>query len=529
MIHQQSEKRLYIYVGIIILLAIPALFINLGLQTFINDEAIRGLVTMEMNYSGNFVVPTVNGSFYYSKPPLYNWFLHISFMLFGAYNELASRTPTVIFLALFCYSIYRVNRSYFDRERYPILIALFFLTCGRIIFWDSFRGLIDISFSWVVYMMFVAVYHYGTKQKSWHMYILAYSLAAIAYLLKGLPAFVFVGCTMLAYHYIDKSLKKIINLPHIIGGLVMLAIIGSYYALYQGFNESTAVVPGLLDQSTQRTPLRHGPWKTIKHIFLYPFDNIFHFLPWSIFGVMFLRKDIWKVISGNRYIHYVAVCFLANIIVYWISPGTYPRYILMLIPLIFTVLIYLYSIEEDGWRLTLLKRLYQVVILAVPVVMASVIGVDEIKIVEGWQWKVGVLTLALIGLAIVYFKDRDYRPFFIVMLVLLLRIGFDWFMMPIRQANDKGTIAKEQAIAIGKKYKDKKLGIYLNSKVDHTASFYLGAQREKIMYRGLDTDDPEMYLIVDTSRVAIPDNYEVVDTFRKREAWKLLQIVKRKP
>jgi len=131
-------------------------------------------------------------------------------------------------------------------------------------------------------------------------------------MLKGLPAFVFVGFTILAYHYIDKSLKKIISIPHIVGGLCMVAILGGYYSLYELYNESTSVVPGLLDQSTQRTPLRHGLWKSIKHIIAYPFDNIFHFLPWSIFGVMFLRKDIWTIIKSNRYIYYTSVCFLAN-------------------------------------------------------------------------------------------------------------------------------------------------------------------------------------------------------------------------
>ena len=522
------DKRLYIYLGIIIALTIPALLINLGLLTYINDEAIRALVTLEMDYSGNFIVPTVNGSYYYSKPPLYNWLMHLSFTFFGRADEFTSRFPTIICLILFCYTIYRVNKPHFKSIKYPILIALFFLTCGRIIFWDSFRGLIDIGFSWVIYSMFIIVYHFGTKRKYWHMYILAYSLGAIAYLLKGLPAFIFIGFTLSAYHYVDKSLKKIISLPHIIGGLVMVAILGGYYSLYDVYNESTSVVPGLLDQSTQRTPLRHGLWKTIKHIFSYPFENIFHFLPWSVLGVMFLRKNIWQIIKSNRYIHYVAVCFIANVIVYWISPGTYPRYILMLIPLIFTVLIYLYSIEGEGWRLILLRRLYQLVIIAVPFIALTVIGLDEVPQIEGWKWKVSLLLVALVSLSIIYFKDPPYRPFFIVMLVLILRVGFNWFVMPIRQANDYGTLAKNQAIEIGKKYKSEKLGIYKNGKLDHTGSFYIATQREAITYRNSEISDEDLYLIIDTSRHDIPENYEVVDTFRKREDWQLMYIVKSK-
>ncbi|MDA9333208.1 hypothetical protein N9Q80_03830, partial [Saprospiraceae bacterium] len=99
--YKTDDKRLYIYLSVIIALAIPALLINLGLQTFINDESIRALVALEMGFSDNFIVPTVNGSYYYSKPPMYNWIIYISFMLFGRFDELATRVPTVVCLALF--------------------------------------------------------------------------------------------------------------------------------------------------------------------------------------------------------------------------------------------------------------------------------------------------------------------------------------------------------------------------------------------------------------------------------------------
>lgn len=523
-----TNKRLYIYLGIIIALSIPALLINLGLLPYIEDEAIRALVALEMKYSGNYIVPTLNGSFYYSKPPLYNWFINISYSLFGRMDEFTTRIPTVACLILFCITIFKVNRRYFNDIKYPLMISLFYLTCGRIMFWDSFKGLIDIGFSWVVYMMFIVVYHYGSKGKYWHMYIAVYLLASVAYMLKGLPAFVFVGLTIIAFHIIDNSIKKIISLPHIIGGLCMATLLATYYYLYSQYNVGDRVLPALMDQSTQRTVLRHGIWKMVKHIFTYPIDNIYHFLPWSVLGVMFLRKDIWHIIKANKYIHYISVCFLLNIAVYWMSPGVYPRYILMLIPLIFTVLVYLYSIEKEGWRLQLLRRLYQAIILIVPFLVVGIIGLDEVRATPHWQIKIGSLLIGLLALAYGYFKDKGYRPFFLVMLVLLLRIAFNWFVMPARNAHDNANIAKSQAIAIGEKYKDEKLEIYKNGKIDYTSSFYLSSTREKITHRNYQPTADDLYLVIDTSRTEFPSMYEVVDTFRKREDWKLLYIAKRK-
>ena len=139
-----------------------------------------------------------------------------------------------------------------------------------------------------------------------------------------------------------------------------------------------------------------------------------------------------------------------------------------------------------------------------------------------------MLVIALVGLAVIYFKDKGYRPFFIVMLVLILRIGFNWFMMPIRQEKDYGTKAKNQAAAIGQKYKDVKLELYKNAKLDHTSSFYIARERGVINYRNRDPGEDDIYLIVDTSRTEIPVDYEVVDTFRKREDWTLMYVVKRK-
>ena len=67
-----SKNSLYI---LALLLLIPALFINLGMLAFIDDEGIRSLVALEMDLSGNLITPTLHGDYYYKKPPLYNWIL----------------------------------------------------------------------------------------------------------------------------------------------------------------------------------------------------------------------------------------------------------------------------------------------------------------------------------------------------------------------------------------------------------------------------------------------------------------------
>ena len=77
-----------------VLLTIPALFINLGKMSVINDEAIRAIVALEMKINGNLITPTIGGILYFNKPPLYNWIILFFFNLFNDHSELVTRGLT---------------------------------------------------------------------------------------------------------------------------------------------------------------------------------------------------------------------------------------------------------------------------------------------------------------------------------------------------------------------------------------------------------------------------------------------------
>ena len=75
-----SQVWLLVYT---LFLLLPALFINLGLMPFILDEGTRADVSMEMALIGNYIAPTINGEFYYNKPPLFNWLQMLSCKNYG--------------------------------------------------------------------------------------------------------------------------------------------------------------------------------------------------------------------------------------------------------------------------------------------------------------------------------------------------------------------------------------------------------------------------------------------------------------
>jgi 4-amino-4-deoxy-L-arabinose transferase-like glycosyltransferase len=81
---------------IALILCIPAFLLNLGQVAFIGDEGIRSLVALEMKLSDNYIVPTLNGEFYFNKPPLYNWMILGMSNLFGYFGEWPTRLTTIL-------------------------------------------------------------------------------------------------------------------------------------------------------------------------------------------------------------------------------------------------------------------------------------------------------------------------------------------------------------------------------------------------------------------------------------------------
>ncbi|MFW5820507.1 MAG: ArnT family glycosyltransferase [Bacteroidota bacterium] len=207
-----KSRKSFLFFYLLILI-IPALFINLGFMPLILDEATRANVALEMMYSGNYMVPTINGEFYYNKPPLFNWIQIIFMKLTGSTSELSLRLPVVLSLIFFSLTIYQTQKREGGRV-VALFSALAFLTCGRILIYDSLRGLIDITFSWVIYLMFWTIYTYGKRKKFLALFIITYVLAALAFLMKGLPALVFLGITLLAYFTYTRQFIKLFSLAH---------------------------------------------------------------------------------------------------------------------------------------------------------------------------------------------------------------------------------------------------------------------------------------------------------------------------
>ena len=475
-----TRQQQHLFFGFILLLLAPALLINLGLITFIDDEALRALIALEMDLSGNYITPTVNGEYYYNKPPLYNWFLLLWFNFFSTYDEFVSRSATVFCLLGYALTIFYFSKKHYS-TKFAFLNAFFLITCGRILIYDSMLGLIDIAFSWVTFSAFMIVYHQYEKRNFYALFTFTYLLTAVGFMMKGLPSLVFQAATLLSFFVYKKDFKKLFSLAHIAGVFLFLITVGSYYLAYNQYNSLETVFNTLLFESSRRTASTHGIGSTILHLFTFPFELIYHFLPWTVLVVLFFQKGIKKTLQADSFIVFSLIIFFANILVYWISVEVYPRYLFMHLPLLFTSLLFLYFRQEQNTKGHFIIHIV-LALLCVGLFSASLspLFLERTAEVSFLYLKVFGLSLTIGSLCWLFLKKKQERLLITVAILLVARLALNWFVIPDRYNLDWGSAVKESSIQIGKEFQDRAFFLHPKTLMQPTNSFYLTRERMEI-------------------------------------------------
>jgi hypothetical protein len=281
--------------------------------------------------------------------------------------------------------------------------------------------------------------------------------------------------------------------------LIFVVLVGGYYLVYHQYNSLEHVFTTLVTESSKRTVVRFGIKETLLHLLSFPFEMIYHFLPWTVLVIYLIRKDVLQIIRKDRFITFNALVFLANLLPYWSSPEVYPRYLLMLAPLIFSVYIYLHDIHrsENSWQyrsvITLFKVICPLIVLGTlaPLFLKSTAGLPFLYL------RTLLPTLALALCCYYFYMDAGKRLLWLILFLVIIRIDFDQFVLPDRNRNDYGDAVRASAIELGKKYADQPFFIYDNSETQPATSFYLTNARQAIVRRHYPDSLPAGTYIID--------------------------------
>ena len=90
------SKNEILLLFLLLLLCITLFFFRLGSRDFWDpDEGLHASTSKVMVLSGDWIATTFNGEPFYDKPPLHNWLVALSFLVFG-FTEFAARLPAAL-------------------------------------------------------------------------------------------------------------------------------------------------------------------------------------------------------------------------------------------------------------------------------------------------------------------------------------------------------------------------------------------------------------------------------------------------
>ncbi len=507
---QKYPLILYATGGILLIIA---LLINLGrINIFMAvDEATRGLVALEMMISGNYVTPTIYGDFYYNKPPLFPWILVVFFKLFGM-SEMVLRLPTVLSLIGFGFTIYYFVSLEMGKQA-GIITAFLFVTLGRLLFWESLLGYIDTTFSWVIYtMLMVVIYHFRRKQYL-KLFLLSYLLMTVGYMLKGLPAIVFQGITLLVVFISEKEWRRLFSWQHVAGAGVFVVLAGGYYLMYHQYNSLQNVFATLWSESTNRTVATQGVSLTLQHLYKFPVEMLYHYLPWTLLLVFTLVRGFWKKVFQNSFLKLSLLVLLFNLIPYWTSPDVYPKYIMMLVPLALTIFVFFYL--ENKKQNKRLSSIMEWVFFGAGILLT--IGYLALPLIPQFADTPAAKTVATILFVLsailmyFYFYLRDKRLIIFAIVLIVGRIAFGWYVWPLRA--EQFEVYEEDAIEVAQITADKPLLYYHAPMLQYGATYVMTREKQQLIRQEKQEPKPGVFYITDDDGLALIRQENQVEIF----------------
>ena len=397
------------------------------------EEPRRGIVAMEMEFTGSYITPTINGEFYYNKPPIYNWILVALFRVFNSHEDWVLRVPTVISFLLLALVNFKIMRRKLG-DKVAQLSSLFFLTSTDLLFYFSFQGEIDMFYSLIVYLQIASILWFFETKNYRALFLISYFLVSIGVLTKGLPSIAFQGITLLAFFIYYKRFKQLFNIWHFIGFGMFIFIVGGYFYLYSAYNNPLPYITRLFTESSNRTITQKSFFDSIIHLFTFPLILLDVLAPWIFIAPLFITKSVVTKIKQSNWLMLIIIFFLSNISLYWLSPGARDRYLYMFVPFVTTLFAHvIYSHSQDNKTIPKLANVLLIVVMAILIMalpilpfVSPVSSVDNIFLIA-----VGIFILLAMALFI-YLKSSLYKIHVFILFIVAARIGFNYIVMPLR-------------------------------------------------------------------------------------------------
>lgn len=184
----KSYKALLATTGVVGLLIF---FWGLGAQELLSlNEGRRALVIKEMFSAGHWLVPTLNGELYLTKPPLFYWLALVFSNIVGSFNEWTVRLPSAVSAFVVVYVTYRYAFNRFGAWAALFSVQILLMNLGFAML--ARRSEIEMLLTALCFSSLICALNYLERPAKKIFLYLSFSLLGLAVLTKGPVAMLFV-------------------------------------------------------------------------------------------------------------------------------------------------------------------------------------------------------------------------------------------------------------------------------------------------------------------------------------------------
>ena len=219
-----------VLISTLIAICLILFFFNLGDRALWDiDEGKHAATTKDMVLSGDWLTPQYNGEKFYDKPPLHNWLVAVSFLIFG-FTEFAARLPAAL-MGLGCVMVtYLMGRQIFGPT--AAFLSSVVLATSAEYFILARVVAHDISLAFFITLALTLFYlGYKNEKHRRRLFLLGYAAMGFSMLAKG-PVGVLLPVTIIGLFLIFKRQLNFLKEMQIGWGiLILLAVAAPWYIL----------------------------------------------------------------------------------------------------------------------------------------------------------------------------------------------------------------------------------------------------------------------------------------------------------
>jgi 4-amino-4-deoxy-L-arabinose transferase-like glycosyltransferase len=288
------------------------------------NEARRAVPVREMLQAGDWLIPTLNGQLYISKPPLFYWLAAVPAALSGSTSEWVIRLPSALAAVLVVWMTFHAMRRYFGELPAIFTVPILLTSAGFTMFARSAEIEMLLTLCCFGSLLAVAEYLFAGRQRRWlHV---AYLCLGLGLLTKGPVALLFYVPPLLVFWWKSRDAAVLECLLYWRGWLIAIVLGGSWYLLVSlrlGWDVWSHIVE--TDIAGKVGTAKFDP------LWQYPAWLLVDFLPWCLLALAAPVRS-WRRWQSDRPGMFFLAAAVVPLVIFSLFANKHAKYLLPTYP-----------------------------------------------------------------------------------------------------------------------------------------------------------------------------------------------------